>query len=37
LFNNRGNCSGSRPKAGGYLRVVGGLAESGAWARITRC
>jgi hypothetical protein len=31
------NCSGSRPKVGGYLRGVGGLAESGSWARITRC
>jgi len=31
------NCSGSRPRAGGYLREVGGLGESGAWARITRC
>jgi multiple sugar transport system permease protein len=35
--SSRSNCSGSRPKAGGYLRVVGGLAESGAWARVTRC
>ncbi len=32
-----GNCSGSRPKAGGHLRVNGGASEPGAWARLTRC
>jgi hypothetical protein len=31
------NCSGSRPKAGGYLREVGGLPGSGAWAKVRRC
>ena len=31
------NCSGSRPKAGGHLRVNGGASEPGAWARLTRC
>jgi hypothetical protein len=25
------NCSGSRPKAGGYLREVGGVPGSGTW------
>ncbi len=34
---SRGNCSGSRPKAGGHLRVNGGASEPGAWARLTRC
>ena len=33
----KGNCSGSRPKAGGYLRVIGGMPVLGVWARITRC
>lgn len=36
-MKNESNCSGSRPKAGGYRRVVGGLAEWGAWVRITQC
>ena len=35
--NPFGNCSGSRPKAGGHLRVNGGASEPGAWARLTRC
>ncbi len=31
------NCSGSRPKAGGHLSVIGGCPSPARWARITRC